>query len=528
MSDIELNVGANETLVPMELPGGNKKKRTGFVVALIAVAVIILLTIVGILIYNMRRSPQARLADGYAIMLGEMEDYGVDLGDRIDYESVLERMETEPSAVDMSFNLTLPQENDIPTIGFDIKTEYDIPKELFSGNMLLSVFNIKLFEFDLTASGDELYISLPNLVEGIYYLNGSTLGKDYNNSEWPEILGLEVEDDFSFDLFAQAGQAEKVSSVDGALVLAITENIVKIKETTIIEKTKEVIEIERDGKTVKCDGFRVVVSKDALNDFIADLHREFKNSNYMQTIIAQTVELYGNQKDIQEVEAMCEELVDGLFSIRYAKDVALYFYLDSKDRIVSIATAEDISFENSSLETINFSFEFTGKTRTMDEVNGQIMLKSETGKVSILINRVAELTKDSYLNHFNMVLTDEIYDDTMQFDYVNEWNLEEDEFKYEITLDDQYGDSIAMVAKGSFSDIVKGERFTLNLGELSLLTNEEAEITISGKIKVEPLKGTIIVPDGAKDIMKLNSNEVFAIILELFNSFNDLSDGITF
>ncbi len=528
MSDINLDTQANEELVPMPLPGGDKKKGIGIVLAIIAVVVIILFTVGGILIYKTLRSPEARLAHGIAILAGEMEEYGASIGDKIDFDSLVERMQSDPSTVNMSFNLTLPQENTLPTLGFDVTTDYNIPEELMRGNMVLSVFNIRLLDLNLTASDDKIYISAPNLLDGNYYLNGSTLGKDYNNSVWMELLGLEVEDDYSYNIFEKAEQVEEINAADKDLLLAIAENIIKIEETMTLEKTKEFIEIERGGKTVKCDGMRVVLSKDALNNFIADVHIEFKNSAYMQNIITQVMELYGEEANIQEVEELCEELVDDFFSIRYAKDVELYIYLDKKDHIVSIATADEIHLENGNIDSIGFSFEFTGETRALDEVNGVINLKSESESFTISINRIAELTKSSYINNCILIITDHDLEEEVKLYYANEWNLDEDEFKYEITLEDEYGDTLGLVTKGSLSDIVKGESFTLNLGEFSLLVKGEAQLTVSGRITAEPFEGTITVPDGAKDLMKLSENEIFMIILELYNSFNELTGGIDF
>ena len=500
-------------------PEKKEKKGKGAVIAVIAGIVILLLALGGILLYKLVfRSPEARLVKGLVNLEEELGSYAAPIGEKLDYASVTEKTWTEPSTFDMSLNVTVPAD-DMATMGIDFFMDYDNTKRLLDSEIALNMYNIDLVKADLMVAGDKMYVSLPGWAEGTYFVNLDTLGKDYNASEWSWLLDYDLPEDFSYDVF-NTGKKGEYDEFDDALEKAIKESLENIQATMTIEDSKDTVEIERGGKTVKCGGVRVVLDKEALNRAIEDIRDAIRYSDYMQAALEEQAAEYAEYMDEEEIEELYDEVFEMLFSARFKNDVELLIYMDKQDRIVSIVTGDEIKFKGTELNNLEIDLVFSGKERALDEVSGTVTMETENATVDMSVDREAKLTKDTYTNDFKLYMENVESGFGMDFLYESDWDLEEDEFSCELSVGDDY-DSYAFKVKGGFSDIVKGESFTLELGELSFAENDETVFTMFGSLTMAPFTGSFTEPSDATDFFGMSEEEITAMVEEMENALYD-------
>lgn len=482
---------ANNPMFATGVPtDGSKKKKGGIgkIIALIVVMVVLLLGVGGFCLYQfVFNIPEARLAKGLAIFAQEMATYGAGGASETGIEELVQNMqEDNASTIDIRMNVTLPE---VDTIGVDYLQKFDGENQLMQAEFALSFFNIKLLEAGMAADAEKLYVSVPDIADEWYYLNTQTLGADYQSSMWKEVLGMEVAEDYSFSLFEEEAEADVAVSDEGTVVLQeewlalIEEYTPRFAEGATIEDSGNVVEIERDGKTVRCEGVRVIIEKEVLNDFLKDFF-----------------ELY---------EEYYEE--DIAFEGELKSDVELCFYMDSKNRIVNISTPEKIKFADSDVESIGFSLVFSGEEHALDEISGNGKMEIFDETLTFEVERNAE-TKGSVLeDEWKLLMDGESGGEvSMEWTYAIDWEDLECESNLTVESDSAKLENILV---GACSDIDSGESMTVEIEEFSILENGKEMVKISGSIEVGVLEEEIAMPSEATDLMGMNEEELINIIM---------------
>ena len=479
---------------PMEMQpsdGGRKKKGgKGKIVAAILVVAVLLFGVGGFCFYQfVFHTPEARLARGLAILAKEMSTYGAEMQEMTAIKDLMQNIQQDnASDIDMKLDVTLPK---MDTIGMDYKQKYDGKNKLMEAEFAFSFFNIPLLGGELAADSEKLYVSLPDIFDDWYYLNTETLGADYQGSVWEEYLGLEVAEDYQLSLFdAEAGEIEEIREEDETLQTEwkalIEEYTPRFAESVTIEDSGNVVEIERDNKTVRCEGVCVTIEKEVLNDFFEDFF-----------------ELYEKHYDTKYVGVLGE----------LKSDVKICFYMDNKNRIVNISTPEKIKFENCAVESIGFSFVFSGTERTMDKIsgNGKIEVAGESFKFEL--EREAEADDKVREEEWNFKMANEAGKE-VALKFTCKMDLKE--LEYECNMEMNAGEElIGMALEGAFSNIEEGKSMTLEIDEFSLLENEKEMVKISGSIKVGVLEEKIDIPSEATDLMGMTKHEFLDVIMGL-------------
>lgn len=469
--------------------GGGRKKKKGIVIAIALVAVIVAAIGIGAAVYaSMSRSPQARLAKGFENLAEEMYAGEKAVLADVDYPAIAERMRTEGGSLDLSLNFTMPGEN---TVGFDYIQNYDRADKLMSAEFIVSVYNVNLAQVNLAADKDRLYFGVPGIFGNTYYINAADFGEEYNASAWRELLGINgIDDDYALDLFPEMAEAAEAKD-DGFF----GEDLKKLAEGITVENSKETKEIEVDGKTVKCSGISVTIDKEIMNDFLKELEKEFEA---------------GGQGE--------------LAAFRFKKDVKLTFYLDNKDRIVCIETAEKVKLEDSEVESIEFTFIFSGRERTMDEVSGSVEMVSPDDTLYMDITGEASLTASDYESTYEIVCSDESGNEANLL-YNVSWDIKNKEFDASFKVYDEY-EELVFEMTGGFEDIEKGKCATFRLGQLKILEDKEELCRFSGALTIGPLTDNIEMPSEAVNFMTMSKEDIYGLVNEIYENIMNIEwDG---
>lgn len=474
--------------VPAE---GGKKKGKGGLIAIIIAAAVLLLAAAGLLVYLLlANTPEAKLKKGFANLAKEMAAYGNPMNEAVDFDAIADRMLTGATTLKLSLNVTAGDDSD--TVGVDIVRNYDYPNRQMDTDFSISAYNIDFLQGNLKAKDDILYVSMPDIVKDTYSVNLATLGEDYNASDWAWQFDMDVDDSYSLDLFPGEANSETDLALTADVEKAIRRNLRHLAETMIVEDSGTAVEIERAGKTITCNGIRVVLDKDAVNRLLEDLEEVVADSPYA-------------------------EAMQDVFAVRLMTNLEIYVYLDGKNRIVNIATPRRIGLQDSLITNFGFSLVFSGDERTLDKVTGTVKLLSDEGESVITIDRQARLKKGICKDVWKIGFEEEGTDIKMDMGYESSYNLDEQEFGAVLEVK-MYDNILRMEIAGSYEDVVKGERFTLNLGKMNMLMDGETALKMSGTVSVLPFEGTITVPSAAKDLFSLSADEFQALVMEVYQS----------
>lgn len=469
---------------------GNKKKSgKGPVIAIVLILLVLLLGVGGFCLYQfVFNTPEARLAKGLATFAQDLSACGSCWQETAGLTELMQNMEEENnSTMDVKLDITLPE---METIGVDFYQNFDGENRRLDAELALSFFNVKLLEAELAADSEKLYVSVPDIVDKWYSLNTETLGADYQGSIWEEILGMNVPEDYKLSLFP--GEIEGNDAALQEELKELTEEYTpKFAEHATIEDSDNVVEIKRDGKTIRCEGVRVTIEKEVLNDFLEDFFALYE-------------EYYGGE-DID-------------LSGELKSDVELCFYMDNKNRIVNISTPKKIKFTDSNLEAIGFSLVFSGTENTLDEIsgNGEIEVTEVIGEdIGFEIERSTESTDSTFEDEWIITMEGESENEVVM-ELTSAMDL--DDLSFECNLVTESGDAmVELVWQGAYTDVEQGESVTVEIDKISVAMNGEEMFKITGSIAMGILEEKIEIPEDAADLMGLTDDE----LLEVITGFSD-------
>lgn len=516
---------------PAQPPVKKKKGAAGLIIALVILGILLIGVAVWLLVGLLGDTPQAKISKGFQNWAKETEDYGSSIGEQLGWEQIRKMINEESVAIHMSMDLTVPDAG-IPTVGVDINSGIDREKKLQNSDIAVSVSNMQLIRFQMAADADRIYLACPELAEKTYSFGTKDLGKKFNGSAWAALTGWTLDESLDFDLWAEAdpaeteaGEAQTAEDLFGKEALErMTGDMQQIAQTMIVEATDASIEIERNGKKVSCDGYRVVLEKEAMNAFLDDLQEEIRSGKYGQMVKERMMESLDVPGEVDEIWEEAVSILDG----RLTEDLELVFYLDNRNRIVHMATPEPVRLDTSDIG-FAFAVDFNGAERTLDDVSGTVKFIGALPEDSLSIDftRTAECGKDTYKNWFEAVLS--AYDaysgeeESLSVVYSNQWNLKTHDFDIDLTVYVE-DEELSLNLEGAFENIRKGEAFTLNIGSASLRLDDDTLLKLRGTYEVGPLQGQIEVPENATDLLAMSENEITLLVYEMAMNLEDAFD----
>ena len=489
--------------VPPADGNGGKKKGKGGLIAIIIVIVVLLLAAAGVLAYKLfGTSPEKKLTQGIINLQAEMTANASPVSEQLGAEEIIRLLDEKPVTMDMSLNVSIPSlETTLDTVGIDYTVNYDLNNKLMDAQMKLSAMNMDLVGMDMAASGNTLYLSLPGLLTNSYFINTDTFGKDFNASPWTSLLDMPLDESLSFQLFNTDAASDDTDSN------LFAEEIANIMATMKVEDSGTAVEIERDGKTVKCNGVKVTLEADALNELLDAFEKEFGQADSVNDMLSD----YGIDEEFMRSSS------SDLYKARVKNDVELYVYLDSKNRITNVATASKIRLKDSALTGISFSLVFSGSENVLDQISGTVKLETEGNSAKIEVKRSAQQDASQTKSKLTLTFSGDNTDGQAVFTYTDKWDLDNMEFAKEFVISSDTED-VSLVLKGAFSDVQKGESFKLTIGEFALSSNGTDLVSASGEFSMAPYDGTIEVPENAVDLLAMSESDFEDMVTELITS----------
>lgn len=459
----------------------NRKSRNdrGIHIALIVLAAVFLCISGVFLIYRLfQKKPEVMLMKGLAHMTGECNAYLALITEDFDLNTLSSKIK-DAVKIDAVTNVTLPGED---TIGIDFTTNYDYRNKKMSTDFVFSIFRIELAEGSLSADGNRVYIVLPELLKDNYYFDTDTLGKDYQASALPGYLGYSIPENTSFSLFPDIKYDSNSATLVESIGTDLKEDYALLLKNMKVEHIDSVLEIEREGKLIKCRGIRVVLQEDDLNTLLKDF--------------------------------TLRESVVG--------NVELYIFFDNQNRIVSISTPENVVFE--SAKEVNFSFLFDGAERALDHIDGAITYSNGEEENYLNMERSAFVSEEKYENRIVMSMSNSHKENERSITYNHTWGLDDRENTMNISVitpSNYYECNLI----NDLEVMDRGDGFIMDIGDLDFLMNGQSLFHIFGSIGIRPFEEQVSVPDDGINLFGLSEKEIDRLKADILSSLFRIYGG---
>ncbi len=470
-------------------PNGKKGGGKKVLIAVLCVVFVVLLA-GGVALGVFFSSPTWKITKGLQNLAKEMDELENPLAEKIGFEQITKMQLEEGAHTKTKLNLSSEMINDLldmdMTIGFDSESYKDMKAKELSGSASLSVTNYELANIDIYANDDILCFSIPQLFLENMYFDTENIVSQYNQSILAEDgnFGKLDMEEFSLNLF-------EVDPVYSESVEELPETVVQ--DLNALRKAMEMDKVEKGLYRIK---FPQAEADKMMQDY-------FEESDFLSDLL-------------ETAELEFDEIV--------CSDVSILMQINGQNRIEGIWLEEPVALYDGQTEVGGEIF-FAGEARSIDKVQGKMSVEDTSiGEVMELIMQyVPTRSGDSYQTEVNVKID---FDDetAARADYKAVYDASNDEFEIDLTarVDE---DSVAVSASGGFDNIVYGERYDMNLDELTMSMYEEEVYKLTGEIMIEPLTSeikTTLEPETR--IFEMSEDEWLDVIEQIAYEYEGLFD----
>lgn len=508
-----------------------KKKGKGGLIALIVVAAAVGLALIIAIVFaivGLAESPKSKTTKGFTNLALELSDSKNPVLSQLKLDELQEKRVENGSVDNLIINLSDINVDGINlTVGVDVNSKTDMANKKLNMDMAFSVMNISLFTFEAAADEENFYLSVPKLFSDTVQFPVKNFAEKFNRSVLAEATGLEVPEDYEYEMFTEEESMENLFSDD--FIKTLEEDNAAILASMEVSKTTETKEMLLNGKEVKCKGYAITVGADEVNQLYQDMLEEIIHGKYMDKVIQKFVQRYAIY-GIGEVEIREElEEIFKQWNFELDDDLEMTVYLDKKNRIVSIETETvtflyDFGYGEEEM-TLDMVIDFLGTKRTTDEIEAQILMNDGYGDLKIVLTRTLEEDKDelgdSWILEF---IGDEDYDEYLSLRFDSDWTIEDMAFDFGLQLQSgiEYPNTLMIELKGSIPEYEAGESCTFEIDNATMYIDEDHVITISGEYTMGVLDEEIEMPSDSWDILEASKMELFNFLMEINDNMEKL------
>ena len=494
-----------------------KKKKTGLIAGLLCAAAVVIVIGVGVLLVKSLFGDDAKnqLARGFANMTKEMAAYQNSVAEDIGLVELNKRKTINPMHTNIDLSFTDPQSSGtFSNIGVEIDAITDYSKKMAECDLSLGTYGIEMSIGKVVVADNTLYLSAPIVFQDqVYSLDLTNLGRDFNKSAWSKIINETLPEDYSLKLFEDTDVTESIKKAGemGELYELFQKQSKVIAGATKIETLKEKREFSFDEDSAEYGGVQVTVDKDAYNQAMETLCDDILNSNYYTEFMRGYETTF--RGDFDEIKEKMDSIIEHMFAMRFEQDIVLNFYLDRKGRIVNISTPEDlaVSSEYTDLDYLAVDIEFSGTERALDCIEGGVYLQAGEEILYFGISRMAEITEESYEEDLTLILQDDRSSDEITFWYAGSWGYEDQSYEMQMQMDTP-DSSLGLTAEGAYTDIEKGERYTVQIDNAAITIDGEDLLLMTGSISTEPAKNQIEVPEKSTNVLEMSEGDITSLL----------------
>lgn len=514
---MEENNNITENAQQYQKPNNGK---AGIIIGVIAaLAAVLVIGIAAVAIKGAgSKDPEDMFKAGMENISTEMIGYTASIAEKIDFKSLAQRNSEQPLHLNIDLSLTMPDVEELENVNIEIDGVSSSEDRQGQFNVKAGMSGFSMSIADVMLDDDLIYLSVPLLSDEVYSIDLTTLAEDYNNSAWRDIIGGEtISDDYSLELF-------DMQSEEAELAKALIHRCEELKGTVQYGRLKEKKKLEAGGKTIECSGIMLTVAKDDINAFIENSKNDIMQSDYYLNTIKNAVSAYDEYDySYEDYKDEIDSFMDELLGMKFDEDVVINVYFDKEGHIRQIMS--DKTAMSDGPDHCEFSIDFMGVDRTLDSTKAKFGFGTDDGDgISIILDRMAEVTDEQYAQDISLGFYDndvdksENTDAVIEFNIQNKWNYTDDSFDVGVSIVSD-GEDITLKADGAFTDVVKGEGYTVELDDLALSFDGEDLLLMTGSVMTEPFDGKIEIPENAVDLFDMTQEDIYGLIYDLGDTY---------
>lgn len=486
-------------------------------------------------IWYWRKLPAIRVMRGIANLTEEIKAYENPVLKEAGWEEICSRLESGAVHIDADVELVTPKIGiTIPGVGLkssiglsgrlELSGGIDQQKQLLNGSVKLHMLEQEVMNMDVAADAENLYVTLPALFQDTLRMGTTNFGADFNASVWHELMGMTLPEDYQLTIFPQKTQETTAETGNIFSRAAVFSRSAAFAGGVAVTSSGRILETERSGQQQVCKGYFVRIEPETADIILTAVREELQSRSGGKLPGAAA-------------------FPDG----NLAGEIKLEIYLDAKDRIVQLKTAEPVRFLNSAA-AMEFTVDFSGTQRTADEIYCRIAIardgdgQSDDGRSGavqdgaageLLIAWKGEPTDISCKKQLEVQwIPAQAFDstggllspETLSVENISIESVSMESVSMESNWDYSSGSfdiaaswsneaSYDMKLQGALEAVSAGEavRITLDFAEIG--KKDKAPVRLSGMLSVEPLSEEIIIPEESVDLFSLSVLDMIKLLM---------------
>ncbi|MCM1105096.1 MAG: hypothetical protein NC409_13440 [Clostridium sp.] len=372
--------------------------------------------------------------------------------------------------------------------GLGISTTMQLDRDaerLMSGASILYDGTTYL-EYEVYAYDDYLAVACPSLFDGYIEFKTSNFGADFNNSPLAAALDTQLDSSFAFRLFDLLDTAYETET-------EIPQEVQDFIDAVRYEEGDKK-DLQVNGKTQTCQGYNIVITRESMEQ----LARWF--CDYADSL--------GTPISYDEFAAALPN-----------KDLVMNVYVDNKGRMARFAF--DFPLDNAQTE-LSCQIDFTGlNDRPADHIAGELKLTVEGYSYGFRFESTTTASDSSETQNTTMSI-DVSGISIANADYTSTFDSGSQTGHMDLSVSAMYTSLLSMNLDYSYSDVVPGEHFTLNMDDLTLDIAGELTIGLTGSSTVSKLNGSVSTPSGTKyDLFTITEDDILSLGEEILDNVSN-------
>lgn len=353
----------------------------------------------------------------------------------------------------------------------------------------LGIMGFDLLQGKLYVQDDTAYFTIPSVFSNCYYVNLSTLGTDFNQSELAQNLQLKVPESLSVHPFTQ-------ETADWENIQDIEQHILEHAKTL-----KSYVSLKNGSKSSKGTPVTITLDAYAVNDMMHYLERSCLHNALYQD---QAEHIFTNEKH--------RDFFEGIFKTDYTEDVIVNCYMDKKRRLTEVEIVSPISIGNDT--TMSFKMKLLGEENSLEDILMTITFAQKGAKKNVYeIERTIAGTQSGVTQNLQIAKNGSPYVSANE-----EWDSDSKNYQVKIDMAEEE-QSTEVSLKGSFLSWTPGEAIDFEIADFYIEENEEVLLRAVGEFTTKVNDGKTVAVEEmnvehAKAILKMNRAELFGMLYE--------------
>ncbi len=402
--------------------------------------------------------------------------------------------------------------------GFSVKLDGAVdPAGKQAGlGLALAMGGSDLLSADYYLDEEMAALSIPQLYEGALAISSGNLREQLENSPLFDQMGLTETDlaslDFVLEFFPDGGVSEEFRT-------ALTESLETFQEAIAVEKLDDSEEIDIGGKDQECQGYAVIVPRDAVValvedfwdaywDLLGDMEEILENYQYGMDLDALDAQMDLLAEQLEE--ALRPELEWEVY-LTGSGDLAMV-RVDDFTHWLEKEYAQELQDEGSGM-----SFELTFHGEEMPGDAFVLEMGNPYGDDRIILEKTSEMDGDDLYTEYHLIGSSS----TGEWEFLSletSWLADDQAFSYEVSIPEQ---ELLLFLEGSLGQVEKGESVEVILDSVGMTYMGET-LALEGTLELGAGVGDLEEPEEVRMLLEMDEEEFLALQAEMEENLSGL------